>query len=297
MIRPLLALVLAAAASPAFAQGSKGVVAVTAAGPAQPVAAGGSFQVTVTLQVKSGYHINAQKPTEDYLVGTLLTLTPPEGVAVSKIAYPSAEMATFEFSETPLAVYDGTVKIVATLKSAASLAPGRITVPGKVRFQACNDQACLPPSTVDVSATAEVAAATATEKATLTLSGAPPEARVLVDGRAVGKTDSAGRLVAKELEPGRRRVEVSLDGYALWQQHVTLDAAKPQMLTVALTAEAAPPPSAVATVPETAPAPTPSEPAPPPANIEDERGPGTLLVAGIGALVVALAAVAVFMRR
>src|ERR1043166_8863447 len=96
----LLVIVLASAS---LAQGgSKSVVAVTSLGPANSVPAGSAFQVAVTLHIKPGYHINAQKPSEDYLIGTSLAITPPAGMKVSKISYPSAKMAKLGFSDTPL---------------------------------------------------------------------------------------------------------------------------------------------------------------------------------------------------
>lgn len=303
MVRFALLLVLIAAGAPAvLAQGSKGVVAVSAAGPDAPVPAGSSFQVSVTLQVKSGYHINANKPSESYLIGTKLTLSPPSGLRVVKVAYPNAEMATFGFSETPLAVYDGTVKVVATLAAADTMAPGQVTVSGKMTFQACNDQACLPPSTVDVSATAEIVAGEA-RRATLTLTGAPPAARVSVDGRSVGKTDPNGRLVARDLEPGRRRVRVELDGFAPWEQQVSIDGARPQIVNVAMQPGTAATSAQQEVPPSAAPAPTPAE------LPRSQEAPGALdppsgsggsslpYIAGFGVVVLAGLAGLLLLRR
>ena len=76
----LLALALAPAA--AAQTSSKAVVGVEPFGPGAPVAAGSPFEASITLRIKAGFHINAQKPTEDYLVGTSLKLNPPAGVTV-----------------------------------------------------------------------------------------------------------------------------------------------------------------------------------------------------------------------
>jgi thiol:disulfide interchange protein DsbD len=152
-----LALTVAALAIPTAAQGgSSRVVGVEASGPSAAVRPGRTFQATITLNVQNGYHINAQKPSEDYLIGTSVKLAPPEGISVVRVSYPRARFAKFSFSDTPLAVYAGTVRIVATLRAAASLAPGQHTLNGKATFQACNDQACLPPSTVDLSFAVDV---------------------------------------------------------------------------------------------------------------------------------------------
>ena len=293
MQHAILAVLLAVALAPATAaqSSSKAVVGVEAAGPSEPVAAGSTFTGKITLAVRPGYHINAQKPTEDYLIGTLATVTPPAGVSVVRTAYPKAQLATFSFAEEPLAVYDGTVSIDVTMKVAAT-ASGALTVPAKVRFQACNDQQCLPPSTVDVGFDVTVAASEKKAQA-LTLVGLPPEARVAIDGRAAGRANAQGRFVARDLDVGRRRVRVETDGFEPWEQTVDLGADRPETLTVSLTASASPteapvePTASEPGVPAatTAPPPTPS---PEPVEAEGSSAPfyalGVVALLGLGAL-------------
>src|SRR5215207_9654789 len=133
----LLTLVVAASA---FAQtSSKGVVAVDPVPQPNPAPAGAEFEVGVSMRIRSGYHTNANKPSEDYLIGTSLKLTPPAGVTIGKIAYPAAMYHKFSFSEQPLAVYDGTVTITVVGHADRGTTPGPITLPGKLTFQACND--------------------------------------------------------------------------------------------------------------------------------------------------------------
>jgi hypothetical protein len=284
MRRVLLISLFALLALPVSAQStSKAVVDVqTAIGPPS-VAAGSTVAGTVTLAIRSGYHINAEKPTEDYLIGTKLTMTPPAGISVAKTVYPAADYATFKFSETPLAVYEGTAKIAVTFKTDASVAAGKATIPGKLQFQACNDEQCLPPSTVDVSFEVDVAGSTAAKKQTLTLAGLPPDARVAIDGKTAGKAGADGRFVARDLETGRRRVRVEMEGYAPWEQTVELDDARPQTVTVALESSpaAAPTEQAPAAAPPE-PAATPAEPAIEPSE-EPSSGSSTALYV-VGAL-------------
>jgi hypothetical protein len=288
----VLIALLAALAPAALAQSSsKGVVGVEAAGPASPVAAGSTFTGKITLAVRPGYHINAQKPTEDFLIGTNVTVTPPAGVSVVRTAYPKAQFATFSFAEEPLAVYEGTVTIEVTMKAEAA-ASGTLSVPAKVRFQACNDQQCLPPSTVDVSF--DVALAPPDKKTqALTLVGLPPEARVAIDGRAAGRANAQGRFVASDLDVGRRRVRVETDGFEPWEQTVELRADRPETLTVALTAspeataDAPAVPAAASTEPPVASTPAAAAPAEQPVTEGSSPMPyliGVIAMLAVGAL-------------
>ena len=293
--------VVLAAACPALSQtSSKAVVAVSAAAPESSVAAGTPFDVAITLAIRSGYHINAQKPSEDYLIGTKVDVQAPAGVTVMKTAYPAAKYAKFSFSDAPLAVYQGTVKITLTLKIAAGAAPGPLTIPAKVTFQACNDEQCLPPSTVDVSATAQVTGGADDAQApqTITVTGAPPSARVLVDGRQAGLTNAQGKFVARNVPPGRHRVRVELDGYVPSEQMVDIADGPVSVAATLQPADAFQPPQTPAND-NTAAQPPPA--AKPPAQVEsaDDTAKGStpipsLIYVGGGAVAGILAVLAIY---
>jgi thioredoxin:protein disulfide reductase len=111
---------------------------------------GSPAQAAVVAQIAAGYHINDHKPSLDYLIPTELKLEPAKPVEVTKIDYPKGELVKLEFSDTPLSVYQGKIVVGTTLKVAPTAAPGSYTVNGKFAYQACNDHACLPPTSVPV---------------------------------------------------------------------------------------------------------------------------------------------------
>jgi cytochrome c biogenesis DsbD-like protein len=108
-------------------------------------------KAAVVAQVASGYHINDHKPSADYLIPTELKVEPIKQVTVKEVVYPKGTVARLAFSDTPLSVYEGTVVVGALLQLARGVAPGTYTLAGKFGYQACNDHACLPPTSVPVS--------------------------------------------------------------------------------------------------------------------------------------------------
>lgn len=120
---------------------------------------GGQVEVRIAFEVLPGWHINAHRPNEDFLIASELTLAEAPGVVAREPRYPAAHQVTLSFSETPLAVYEGKDAIVVPMGIAADAAPGERVLTGRLRFQACNDQVCLPPATVPVRVTLRVAAA------------------------------------------------------------------------------------------------------------------------------------------
>lgn len=113
--------------------------------------AGGSGEATITLDIKEGYHVNANPPSDKFYIGTQLDVTPAEGLKPGAPVYPSPVSRKFAFAEKPLNVYEREAVIKLPLQADASAAKGRHTLAARVRVQPCNDQACLQPRTLETS--------------------------------------------------------------------------------------------------------------------------------------------------
>lgn len=113
--------------------------------------AGGSAEASVKLTIASGYHINANPPSFSYLKATELQIDPNEGITPGKPAYPASVTKKFAFSKDPLAVYEGEATIKLPLSAASNAKPGAQTLKGKLRIQACDEEACYPPRIIETS--------------------------------------------------------------------------------------------------------------------------------------------------
>lgn len=120
------------------------------------VAPGGKVDMAVRVTVPDGWHVNANKPLDEFSVPTALTLTLPSGVTLAETVYPEAKTATLEFSTDPLALYDGTFSIGARLVAEAGIMPGDYPVKGSLRYQACNSTTCAPPKNKEFDTTLKV---------------------------------------------------------------------------------------------------------------------------------------------
>ena len=112
--------------------------------------AGGTGEVVVSLNIDSGYHVNANPPTFPYLKATELVITPSDGFSASAVTYPAALTKKFPFAEKPLAVYEGDAQLKATIKATAQATAGEHSIPAVLKVQACDDQVCYPPGQVDL---------------------------------------------------------------------------------------------------------------------------------------------------
>src|ERR1700688_2493236 len=124
----------------------------------QPVPRGRSFEIAVVAKISPGFHINAHVPSEDYLIPTKVMADLSPGVVLVETTYPRGVMRAFRFSKTPLRVYETSFMVRMNLRAsgAAPLGPQKIGI--TVGYQACNQDACLPPTKLSVAADLEIAA-------------------------------------------------------------------------------------------------------------------------------------------
>ena len=117
---------------------------------------GDEVQGTIVATIAEGWHVNSNKPLEEFAIPTVLELDPATAELI-EASYPPHQMKAFEFTGgSQLAVYDGTFNI----GFRAKLKPGATKITANLRFQACSDKVCLPPNTAtaDIDVTKTVAA-------------------------------------------------------------------------------------------------------------------------------------------
>ena len=115
------------------------------------LAAGEAGDAIVKLEIKNGYHVNANPPTFSYLKATELEITPAGGISVQFMTYPDPLTRKFAFAQDkPLAVYEGETTLKARLKADKSAKPGTHNLSAKLSVQACDETVCYAPGTMDV---------------------------------------------------------------------------------------------------------------------------------------------------
>jgi Disulphide bond corrector protein DsbC len=140
---------------PAFGQSSEGpqqstskVAAVEYLYPEQvTLAAGKSSPVSLHFRIEPGFHINSHTPKDEFLVPTVLSIPEDAGVKLEHAAYPpGADFVLPADPDTKLSVYTGEFAIETKLTAE----PGDHLVKAKLRYQACDKTACMPPKTIVV---------------------------------------------------------------------------------------------------------------------------------------------------
>ncbi len=130
-----------------------------------PAARGTSFQLAIVMKIRPGFHVNAREKSEEYLIATDLKAELPAGFNSGEVAYPKGKLENFTFSKKPLNVYQDTVVLRLPVTALANAPLGEQHLPFKLRYQACSSEICLPPVTLTLNATINVAASPTDSKA------------------------------------------------------------------------------------------------------------------------------------
>ena len=134
------------------------VVKVRAIAPGEPAPAGGEAVLTIELEIARPYHINSNRPLQDYLIPTSVEFDPAPDLYFDEAIFPEAQIKKLPVSDTPMSVYERTIKIAATLRLAEDFSQKETIVHGRIRSQACDNNSCLPPVWTPFSVLVPVAA-------------------------------------------------------------------------------------------------------------------------------------------
>ena len=111
------------------------------------VQAGKPSAVAMHFRIRQDLHINAHKPRADYLIPTVLSIPESSGVQLASARYPAGSEFTLPVDPSEkLLVYSGEFTIQASIVAT----PGDHLVEAKLRYQACDQNACMPPKTTTV---------------------------------------------------------------------------------------------------------------------------------------------------
>jgi DsbC/DsbD-like thiol-disulfide interchange protein len=160
VIRRLLPtlVIVASAASIMDAQPKIPQATLTSAVASKDVAAGREVQLDLKVTLPPKIHVQSNKPNDPFFIPTVLTVDAPKGVAVQEIVYPASEQLKQAGLAEPLVVFGSEFTVRVRVKLGGDISAGDLTVPGRLRYQACDETQCYPPARAEATWTLHVAA-------------------------------------------------------------------------------------------------------------------------------------------
>jgi DsbC/DsbD-like thiol-disulfide interchange protein len=141
----------------AFAVASANAQSVSVSGSLakKTLARGSSTKATVVMSIPSSLHVNSSRPASEYAIPTSVRVS-ASGLKAGSVTYPRGRNRKFQFSENSINVYEGRVAFPFTITVPANFRGNTVRVTATVRYQACTNEVCYPPTSKSVTMTAKV---------------------------------------------------------------------------------------------------------------------------------------------
>ncbi|MFQ5823036.1 MAG: cytochrome c biogenesis protein CcdA [bacterium] len=109
---------------------------------------GDAFKIGIKAKIDDAWHINSNKPLEDFLIPTVVEFDEVKGLEFGEVSYPEGELKRFAFSDNPLSVYEAEILISTDVITTDDFRLGERKLTGRFSYQACNDVSCLAPTKI-----------------------------------------------------------------------------------------------------------------------------------------------------
>ena len=135
------------------------IVSAEAEGPDGPILPGSPFEVRIALTIADPYHLNANPAGAANLIPTTLSLPDDSPAELVEVSYPDPVRKPLAGQDAPIPLYQGTATLTARLLLPEGTPTGPISLPLRLRYQACDDRSCLAPATIEIPVRLEVSPA------------------------------------------------------------------------------------------------------------------------------------------
>jgi thiol:disulfide interchange protein DsbD len=108
---------------------------------------GEQFSHQLSISIQPGFHVNSNKPKDEFLIPLQLTWAPGP-LTVESVSYPQPE--DIKVGPDTLSVLTGKVVLQTKFRASSQASSLPTAMIGKLHYQACNNQMCFRPSTLEV---------------------------------------------------------------------------------------------------------------------------------------------------
>ncbi|MEE9432038.1 MAG: thioredoxin family protein [Melioribacteraceae bacterium] len=117
---------------------------------------GDELILALKLIIDEGWHINSNKPHDEFLIPASVSVKTNFSKQESKIIFPEAEDIKLAFSDDPVSVFEGSPVFGTTITIPKDIELGTKTIDVEFNYQACNDKTCMAPVTIKKSIEIEI---------------------------------------------------------------------------------------------------------------------------------------------
>lgn len=103
-------------------------------------------KIALQINIAKGWHINSDKPNEDFLIPSELKILSPGNIVLTEVIFPAAKNVALQVSDKPLSVFENEFFLGAKIKTLKDLPLGLTPIIIEFSYQGCDDHTCMAPS-------------------------------------------------------------------------------------------------------------------------------------------------------
>lgn len=111
---------------------------------------GGSYPILFHIRISKSLFMHGTNPREEGLIPTALSFPKARGIRVEDVRFPLPVRERFEYAKEPVEVFSGDIFVKAMLVVKETASSGKHLINGRLSYQACSINSCLPPEKVAV---------------------------------------------------------------------------------------------------------------------------------------------------
>ena len=113
------------------------------------VSSGKNGVIQIDVTVKKGYHIQANKVKDEFIIPTTLEIIVEDIITIDKQLFPVGKKFKLEGTKDHLLVYDGNFNIKVPFRTKEKLEKREYKLSAKLHYQACDNKTCFFPKGID----------------------------------------------------------------------------------------------------------------------------------------------------
>ena len=126
---------------------------------------GNTYPIKIKLKIPDSWYIHSYEKESEGLISTRIEFHEADGISIKNLRFPSPISVKFPYFNRSLGLYSGEITVHGELEIREGTPPGVHVIEGKLIYQACRTDSCIPPESVPIRFKIEVkGAGTITEK-------------------------------------------------------------------------------------------------------------------------------------
>lgn len=110
------------------------------------IAAGSEFRLALEVKLRPGWHINSNQPSNEFAVPTEVVLDKLPGLEIERVLFPPHIVREMTSAKVKTEIFEESFVVLISGRTSGDIRQGEQPLNGKIIYQGCDKDNCLPPA-------------------------------------------------------------------------------------------------------------------------------------------------------